>query len=80
MRTSRALLAWVVAACVCQPAAAQERAGGIAGTVSDAGRYVLAGARIELDPRGASAVSDAQGRFSIQNIAAGDVRPSPCRG
>ncbi|PYR00025.1 MAG: hypothetical protein DMF96_04825 [Acidobacteria bacterium] len=31
----------------------------------------LAGARIELDPKALSAVSDPQGRFSIQNVAAG---------
>src|SRR6266404_5804068 len=51
---------------------AQERAGAIAGTVSDAGHYVLPGARIAIEPRGLSAVSDQQGRFAIQNVPAGD--------
>jgi TonB-dependent receptor len=73
MRELRALLMTVVATlCAGQAAAAQERAGGIAGTVTDAGHYVLAGARIDLDPRAPSAVSDAQGRFAIQMIAPGD--------
>src|SRR5882672_5241424 len=51
---------------------AQERAGSISGTVTDAGHYVLPGARIELEPKGPSAVSDQQGRFAIQNVAPGD--------
>jgi hypothetical protein len=51
---------------------AQERAGSISGTVTDAGHYVLPGARIELEPKGPSAVSDQQGRFAIQNVPPGD--------
>jgi TonB-dependent Receptor Plug Domain/Carboxypeptidase regulatory-like domain len=51
---------------------AQERVGSIVGTVTDAGHYVLPGARIELAPKGMSAVSDQQGRFSIPNVPAGD--------
>jgi TonB-dependent receptor len=51
---------------------AQERYGAIAGTVSDAGHYVLPGARIAIEPRGLSAVSDQQGRFTIQNVPSGD--------
>src|SRR3984893_8232239 len=50
----------------------QERGGTISGTVSDPGPYVLPGARIELEPKGATAVSDQQGRFTIQNITPGD--------
>jgi len=51
---------------------AQERTGTITGTVSDAGRYVLPGARIELDPKGAAIVSDQQGRFTMTNVPPGD--------
>src|ERR1700730_18512835 len=50
----------------------QERGGTISGTVSDPGPYVLPGARIELEPKGPTAVSDQQGRFTIQNITPGD--------
>ena len=39
---------------------AQERTGTITGTVSDAGRYVLPGARIELTAKGPTVVSDQQ--------------------
>jgi TonB-dependent receptor len=53
-------------------AGAQERSGSITGSVTDAGQYVLPGARIELEPRGLSAVSDGQGRFAIQNVPAGN--------
>jgi TonB-dependent receptor len=52
--------------------AAQERTGSIAGTVTDAGQYVLSGARIELAPRGPSAISDQQGRFALQAVPPGD--------
>ena len=51
---------------------AQERTGTITGTVSDAGHYVLPGARIEPDPKAATIVSDQQGRFTIANLPAGD--------
>ena len=51
---------------------AQERAGSISGTVVDAGQFVLPGARIALEPKGPTAVSDQQGRFSIQTVAPGD--------
>jgi TonB-dependent receptor len=51
---------------------AQERPGTISGSVSDAGHYVLSGARIELEPKGQSAVSDQQGRFTIGNIPPGE--------
>ena len=54
------------------PLLAQERTASITGTVTDAGLYVLPGARIELEPKGPSAVSDQQGRFAIQNVPPGD--------
>jgi len=63
-----------VALAVAGRLSAQERFGAITGAVVDAGQYVLAGARIELDPKGPSAVSDAQGRFAIQNVPAGDYK------
>src|SRR6266851_4426139 len=50
---------------------AQERAGAIAGSVNDAGHYVLPGARVELEPKISTAVSDQQGRFTIPNVPPG---------
>jgi hypothetical protein len=51
---------------------AQERDGTLAGLVTDAGHYVLPGARIDLQPQGQSAVSDQEGRFTIPNVKPGD--------
>ena len=51
---------------------AQERGGTITGRVNDAGRYVLPGARIELQPRGPATVSDQQGLFTITNVPPGE--------
>ena len=53
-------------------ASCQARAGTITGSVTDAGHYVLPGARVELEPKGPAAVSDQQGRFIIQNVPAGE--------
>lgn len=53
-------------------AVAQERNGAVTGVVTDAGHYVLPGARIELQPGGQSAVSDQEGRFAIANLKPGD--------
>ncbi|HEY6769998.1 MAG TPA: TonB-dependent receptor [Candidatus Sulfotelmatobacter sp.] len=53
------------------PAGAQERRGSIAGRVIDASQGVLPGARIELQPGGNVAISDARGDFSITNLAPG---------
>src|SRR5258708_19067896 len=50
----------------------QERGGTISGTVTDAGPYVLPGARVDLEPKGPAAVSDQQGRFTIQNVPPGE--------
>ena len=55
-----------------QLAFAQERTGSISGTVTDSGHYVLPGARIELEPKGLTVVSDQQGRFTIQNVPGGN--------
>jgi TonB-dependent receptor len=53
---------------------AQEHGGLVTGTVTDAGHYVLPGARVELEPRGQSTVSDQQGRFALQNVPPGDYQ------
>src|SRR3984893_6136507 len=53
------------------PAAAQERKGTISGHVTDPNQDPLAGARVELQPSGQSAVSDAQGQFKISDLAPG---------
>ena len=51
--------------------AAQERRGTITGRVTDATQGVLPGARVELQPTGKSAVSDAHGDFTITDIVPG---------
>jgi TonB-dependent receptor len=50
---------------------AQEDRGTITGKVSDPRQAVLAGARIEVQPGGKSAVSDANGAFSINGLKPG---------
>jgi TonB-dependent receptor len=50
------------------PGAAQADRGTIAGTVKDSSGAVLPGARVELQQKGPSAVSDAQGQFIISNL------------
>jgi TonB-dependent receptor len=52
-------------------AAAQGDRGAITGTVKDSSGAVLPGARIELQQKGPSAVSDAQGQFLISNLLPG---------
>ena len=42
------------------------------GLVTDAEHYVLPGARIEMQPQGQTAVSDQEGRFTIQSVKPGD--------
>jgi TonB-dependent receptor len=51
---------------------AQERGGAVTGVVTDAGHYILPGARIELVPSGPSAVSDQEGQFTITNVKPGE--------
>jgi hypothetical protein len=60
---------------------AQERGGAVTGVVTDAGHYILPGARIELVPSGPSAVSDQEGQFTITNVKPGEytVRVSSAR-
>ena len=50
----------------------QERKGMINGSVSDTGHDVLPGARVELQPKGRAVVSDAQGQFTVPDLAPGD--------
>ena len=52
-------------------ATAQVDRGSIAGTVKDVTSAVLPGALVQLQQRGPSAVSDAQGKFLISNLAPG---------
>jgi TonB-dependent receptor len=53
------------------PALAQERNGWIAGTATDSTKGALAGARIELQPKGLSVASNAQGQFMISDVPPG---------
>ena len=49
----------------------QERNGTISGHVADVNQDVLVGARVELQPNGFAATTDAQGAFTISNLAPG---------
>jgi len=73
MRASQHLVAAViiVALFALTPAFAQVGRGTIAGTVKDSTGAVLPGARVELQQKGPSAVSDAQGQFMISNLLPG---------
>jgi TonB-dependent receptor len=51
--------------------AAQGRRGTVTGRVTDASQGVLPGARIELQPGGLSAQSDANGEFSVKDVNPG---------
>ena len=50
---------------------AQVRTATISGNITDSNHAVLPGARIKLEPGGASVVSDNQGKFTLTNVAAG---------
>jgi TonB-dependent receptor len=52
-------------------ASAQDKSGAITGSVTDAGHYVLPGARVALEPQTADAVSNQQGLFTIANLPPG---------
>src|SRR2546428_10568598 len=54
------------------PATAQVDRGSIVGTVKDSTNAVLPGARVELQQKGPSAVSDNKGQFMISNLPPGD--------
>ena len=53
------------------PLLAQEPRGMIMGNVTDAEQSILPGAEVQLQPGGQSVVSNAQGQFTILNLAAG---------
>ena len=61
----------VIALLLVSAAIAQQGAGTIAGKVSDASQGVLQGARIDVQPGGHSAQSDANGEFTIRDLALG---------
>jgi TonB-dependent receptor len=54
------------------PGFAQTGRGAISGRVTDSGGAVLQAARVEVQPGGQSAVTDAQGQFVIGDLPAGD--------
>src|SRR5438046_900110 len=54
------------------PAQAQtERRGGISGSITDTGGGILQGAQVTVEPGGVNVVSDAQGQFLVNGLAAG---------
>src|SRR5579859_1639615 len=53
-------------------ASAQTGKGAISGRVADSGGAVLQGARIELQPVGAAAITNQQGEFTISNLTPGE--------
>lgn len=55
-------------------AQAQERKGTISGHITDTDHAVLQGARVELQPNGYKAVSDAQGQFTVSDLAPGHYK------
>lgn len=72
----RSLFSVVLAVLTCSvlwlmPLLAQEPRGMIMGNVTDAEQSILPGAQVELQPSGQSVVSNAQGQFTILNLAAG---------
>ncbi len=54
------------------PSQAQtERRGGISGSITDTGGGILQGAQVTVEPGGVNVVSDAQGQFLVNGLAAG---------
>ena len=54
------------------PVAAQETKGTITGRVTDVGKDPLQGASVTLQPKGYTVVADAQGQFTISDLAPGE--------
>ena len=48
-----------------------ERRGGISGSITDTGGGILQGAQVTVEPGGVNIVSDAQGQFLVNGLAAG---------
>src|SRR6202163_3322655 len=62
------VLSVIVSLFAVTPASAQQAAGKISGVVKDKSNAVLPGASIELQPKGPSTTSDAEGQFTILNL------------
>jgi TonB-dependent receptor len=58
--------------CVASPGRAQTGKGALSGVVVDAQGGALQGAKVVADPGGSSALSDAQGQFTLNGLSAGD--------
>jgi TonB-dependent receptor len=58
--------------CVASPGWAQTGKGSLSGVVVDAQNGALQGAKVVADPGGSSALSDAQGQFTLNGLNAGD--------
>jgi TonB-dependent receptor len=73
MRTLAAsLFVLVCALLLSTPTQAQtERRGGISGSITDTGGGILQGAEVTVEPGGVNVVSDAQGQFLVNGLAAG---------
>ena len=56
------------------PVPAQVNEGIVTGRAVDANNGILQGARVELQPKGVSTVTDAPGNFTIDNLAPGEYR------
>ena len=56
------------------PIHAQERAGSVTGTITDASGGVLPGARAELTPTAQTFVSNGQGQFAVHDLAPGNYK------
>jgi len=66
------LIAFVTSLLWVASAGAQQGAGAVSGRATDPDHRALQGARIELAPKGLTAVSDNLGRFTIPGVPAGD--------
>jgi len=58
--------------CVASPGWAQTGKGALSGVVVDAQGRALQGAKVVADPGGSSALSDAQGQFTLNGLSSGD--------
>jgi TonB-dependent receptor len=69
------LMSLLLAASLCAVAQSGSSAGAsVNGTIKDPSGAVVQGAKIVLDPTGATAATDAQGAFSLRNVKAGTYR------